>query len=83
MAQYASQARTAGTCAAEVTAVLKQHAAAKEPAVLLRADLVAGRLTMAEYAQQARAAGVSEAGLTATIKKYAAERSAAFMDGAR
>ena len=52
MAQYASQARTAGTSAAEVTAMLKQHAAAKEPAVLLRADLAAGRLSMAEYAQQ-------------------------------
>ena len=36
----------------EVTAMLKRHAAAKEPAVLLRADLAAGRLNMAEYAQQ-------------------------------
>ena len=52
MAQYASQARTAGVSAAEVTATLKQHAAAKEPAVLLRMELAAGRLTMAEYAQQ-------------------------------
>ena len=52
MAQYASQARTAGTSAAEVTATLKRHAAVKEPTVLLRADLAAGRLTMAEYAQQ-------------------------------
>ena len=52
MAQYASQARTAGVSAAEVTATLKQHAAAKEPAVLLRMGLAAGRLTMAEYAQQ-------------------------------
>ena len=49
MAQYASQARTAGASAAEVTAMLKRHAAAKEPAVLLRMDLAAGRLTMAEW----------------------------------
>ena len=52
MGEYARQARTAGTSAAEVTAALKQHAALKEPEVLLRADLAAGRLTMAEYAQQ-------------------------------
>mmetsp|Transcript_28390 Transcript_28390/g.84722 ORF Transcript_28390/g.84722 Transcript_28390/m.84722 type:complete len:98 (-) Transcript_28390:1538-1831(-) len=83
MAQYASQARTAGFSASEVAATLRTHAAAKEPAVLLRADLAAGRLSMADYAQQARAAGASEAEVTAEVKKWAAARSAAFMDGAR